>query len=69
MLTRANELLVLVPGIADSAKFGDTLRTINVTLHYTMIFTAIITAVEGYKQLRRLFRIGSNAATSASTSA
>jgi hypothetical protein len=67
LLTRANEMLMLVPGIADAAKFAEPLRIVNMTLHYTMIFTAIITAVECFKLLRRLFRLGRNPATAAST--
>lgn len=67
LLTRANEVLGLVAGIADAAKFAEPLRIVNMTLHYTLIFTAVITVVECYKQLRRLIRIGRNAATAAST--
>jgi hypothetical protein len=67
MLTRVNELLVLVPGIADAAKFAETLRIINLTLHYTVIFTAILTVVECIKQILRLIRIGRHPATAAST--
>jgi hypothetical protein len=67
MLTRVNELLVLVPGIADAPKFAETLRIVNLTLHYTMIFTAILTVVECIKQILRLIRIGRYPARAAST--
>jgi hypothetical protein len=67
LLTRASEVLVLVPGIADAAKFAEPLRIANLTLHYTLIFTAMITLVECYKSVRRLLGLRSNAATAAST--
>jgi hypothetical protein len=67
LLTRTNQILVLVPGIADGAEFAETLRIVNMTLHYTMIFTAILTAAECVKQIRRLFRLGRTPATAAST--
>jgi hypothetical protein len=67
LLTRTNQILVLLPGIADGAEFAETLRIVNMTLHYTMIFTAILTAVECVKQIRRLFRLGRTPATAAST--
>jgi hypothetical protein len=61
LLTRANEMLVLVPGVANAAPFAETLRIINMTLHYTMFFTAGITVVECYKQIRRVIRVSSTA--------
>lgn len=67
VLTRANELFVLAPGIADAAKFAETLRIVNMALHYVMIFTAILTVVECIKQILRLIRIGRHPATAAST--
>jgi hypothetical protein len=41
--------------------------TWNKALHYTMIFSAFTALLECYKQIRRLFRIGRNPATAAST--
>jgi hypothetical protein len=67
LLTRATELFVLVPGIPDAAKFAETLRSVNLALHYGMIFTAIITGAECFKQLRRLIRSGRTTAAVAST--
>jgi hypothetical protein len=67
LLTRSNELFVMAPGIADAAKFTDALRNVNLALHYGMIFTAILTAVECIKQIVRLIRIGRHPATAAST--
>jgi len=67
VLTRANELFVLTPGAADAAKFAETLRIVNQALHYGMIFTAILTVVECFKQILRLIRIGRHPATAAST--
>jgi hypothetical protein len=67
MLTRVNELFVLAPGIVDAAKFAETLRIVNMALHYVMIFTAILTVVECIKQIIRLIRIGRHPATAAST--
>ncbi len=56
LLSRADGIVMLTPGVADAAKFAETLRIVNVTLHYTMFFTAIMTAVECFKQIRLLFR-------------
>jgi hypothetical protein len=67
LLTRVNDILAIAPGVSDPWKFAETLRIINMTLHYTMLFAAVITAVECYKQLRRLFRVRSRGATAART--
>ena len=67
LVTRVNDILVIAPGVSDPWKFEETLRIINMSLHYTMLFAAVITAVECCKQLRRLFRVSSRAATAAST--
>src|SRR6266853_1777539 len=56
LLSRADGIVMLTPGVADAAKFAETLRIVNITLHYTMFFTAIMTAVECFKQIRLLFR-------------
>jgi hypothetical protein len=60
-------VLALVPGIADAAKFAEPLRIVNMTLHYCLIFTAMITLVECYKQLRRLLRVRNNAVAASTT--
>lgn len=67
LLTRSNELFVMAPGIADASKFTEALRNVNLALHYGMIFTAILTAVECIKQILRLIRIGRHPATAART--
>ena len=67
LLTGANELFVMAPGITDAAKFTEALRNVNLALHYGMIFTAILTVVECIKQILRLIRIGRHPATAAST--
>jgi len=56
LLSRADGIFMLTPGVADAAKFAETLRIVNITLHYTMFFTAIMTALECFKQIRLLFR-------------
>src|SRR5467141_4527918 len=56
LLSSADGILMLTPGVADAAKFAETLRIVNITLHCTMFFTAIMTAVECFKQIRLLFR-------------
>jgi hypothetical protein len=56
LLSRADGILMVVPGIADAAEFAEALRIANISLHYTMLFTAIMAAVECLKQIRSLFR-------------
>ena|ERR1700687_5939525 len=56
LLSRANSVFMLAPGVADATEFSDALRIVNITLHYAMFFAAIITAVECFKQIRLLFR-------------
>jgi hypothetical protein len=68
LLSRANGILTLTPGITDAAKFAEPLRIVNVTLHYVMFFTAIMTAVECLKQIRLLFRGSRNAGMAVSSS-
>ena len=68
LLTRVNDILAIAPGVSDPWKFAETLRIINMTLHYTMLFTALVGLVECFKQIRRLVRVRSSAATAASTS-
>jgi len=67
LLTRVNDILALAPGISDPWEFAEPLHIVNTALHYTMIFSAFTTLLECYKQIRRLFRIGRNPATAAST--
>src|SRR5882724_10797205 len=66
LLSRADRIPVLAPGITDPAGFGEVLPIVNMALHYTMLFTAIMTAVECFKQIRLLFREGHNPKTAAS---
>jgi hypothetical protein len=68
MLSRADGLFMLARGIADAAKFTEPLRIVNMTLHYTMFFTAIFAAVECFKQMWLLFRGGRNAGMAVSSS-
>jgi hypothetical protein len=63
-LIRANELLVLNPGTADAAKFSEPLHIVNLTLHYSLILAAAITAFESLQMIRRLIRIRRNLAMS-----
>ena len=67
LVTRVNDILAIAPGVSDPWEFAETLRIINMTLHYTMLFTAFIGLVECFKQIRRLVRVRSGAATAAST--
>jgi hypothetical protein len=66
LLTRGSEMFVSAPGIADATNFAETLKIINMSLHYSMIFAALLTIVECYKQLRRLIRLGRNPAAASS---
>jgi hypothetical protein len=68
LLSRADGIFMLAPGIADAAKFAEPLRIVNITLHYTMFFLAIIEAVECFKQIRLLFRGRRNAGMAVSSS-
>jgi hypothetical protein len=67
LVTRVNDILVIAPGVSDPWKFAETLRIINMTLHYTMLFSALVGLVECYKQIRRLVRVRSSVAPAAST--
>ena len=67
LLTRANELLVLTPGTAEAGKFAEPLHIVNMTLHYTLLFAAVVTIVECSKQLWRLLRLVRKPATAAGT--
>ncbi len=68
MLSRADGILMLAPGIADAAKFAEALRVVNISLHYTFFFTAILTAAECFKQIWLLFRGRRNAGMAISSS-
>jgi hypothetical protein len=57
LLASAHDLLVIAPTVQNAARFLDPLRIVNQVLHYTLLFAMIITAVECFKQVRRLFRI------------
>ena len=67
LVTRVNDILVMAPGVSDPWEFAETLRIINMSLHYTMIFAALMALVECFKQFRWLARVRSSAATAAST--
>jgi hypothetical protein len=56
-LFRAREILVLVPGVADSAKFIELLHIVNLILHYSFLFGAAVGIFECFKQIRRLYRV------------
>ena len=68
ILSRADGLFMLAPGIAEAAKFAEPLRIVNMTLHYTMFFTAIFAALECFKQMWLLFRGRRNAGMAVSSS-
>ena len=67
LVTRVNDILAIAPGVSDPWEFAETLRIINMTLHYTMLFSAFVGVVECFKQIRRLLRVRSSAATATST--
>jgi hypothetical protein len=67
LVTRTSEMLVLTPGTANAGNFVKTLRIVNISLRYTIIFSAVLSAVGCYQQLRLLLRGRSNAVTTAST--
>jgi hypothetical protein len=67
LVTRVNDILVITPGVSDPWKFAETLRIINMTLHYTLLFSALMALVECFKQMRRLVRVRSGTATAGST--
>jgi hypothetical protein len=56
LLSRADGIFMLVPGIADPAEFAEVLHIVNIALHYTMFFAAMMTVAECLKQIRLLFR-------------
>src|SRR5260370_4384565 len=56
LLTRGNEMFVPAPGMAEAAKLAETLRIVNMSFHYTMIFAAIVTALGCFKQVPLLWR-------------
>jgi hypothetical protein len=66
-LLRGGELLALAPGIADASKFSEPLKIVNITLHYSLLLAAFITAFECMTMVRRLMRMGRTTATAAST--
>lgn len=68
LLSRADGILMLAPGIAEAAKLAEPLRIVNMTLHYTMFFTAIFAALECFKQMWLLFRGRRNAGMAVSSS-
>ncbi|HEX4646524.1 MAG TPA: hypothetical protein VH598_13050, partial [Verrucomicrobiae bacterium] len=59
-LFRVSEILVLAPGVADATKFIETLRLVNLILHYGFVFAAATCVIECFKQIRRLFRVRRN---------
>jgi hypothetical protein len=63
-LSRASEVFVLAPGVEDAAKFTETLRIVNLVLHYSFFFVAFVGVFESVKQIRRLFRVSRNPAMS-----
>lgn len=67
MLSRADGLLTLATGIAYAAKLAEPLRIVNITLHYTMFFTAIFATLECFKQIWLLFRGRGNAGMAVSS--
>ena len=67
LVTRVKDILVIAPGVSDPWEFAETLRIINTALHYTLLFSALMALVEGFKQIRRLVRVRSGAATAVST--
>ena len=67
LVTRVNDILVVSPGVSNPWEFAETLRIINMALHYALLFSALMALVECFKQIRRLVRVRSSAATASST--
>jgi hypothetical protein len=67
LVTRVDDILVVSPGVSNPWEFAETLRIINTALHYALLFSALMALVECFKQIRRLVRVRSSAATAAST--
>jgi hypothetical protein len=67
LLSRGGGIFKLAPGIDDAAGFAETLGIINMSLHYTLIFAAIMATVECFKQIRLLFRRRRNAGIAVSS--
>jgi hypothetical protein len=65
LVTRVNDILVIAPGVSDPWEFAETLRIINMALHYTLLFSALMALAECFKQIRRLVRVRSSAAARA----
>jgi hypothetical protein len=68
LVTRVNDILVVAPGVSNPWEFAEALSIINLTLHYTLIFSAVMALVECFQQIRRLARVRRSAAPAASTS-
>jgi hypothetical protein len=62
---RASQLLVMDPGTADFSTSSETLRIINLTLHYSMVIALVVTVFEGLRLIRQLIGFRSRAATAA----
>lgn len=67
LVTRVSDILVVAPGVSDPWEFAETLRIINMALHYTLLFSALMALVECFKQIRQLVRVRSSAAAASST--
>jgi hypothetical protein len=67
LVTRVNDILVVAPGVSNPWEFAETLRIINMALHYALLFSALMALVECFKQIRRLVRVRTSAATASST--
>jgi hypothetical protein len=67
LVTRVNDILVVAPVVSNPWEFAETLRVINIALHYALLFSALMALVECFKQIRRLVRVRSSAATASST--
>jgi hypothetical protein len=67
LVTRVNDILVVAPGVSNPWEFAETLRIINMALHYALLFSALMALVECFKQIRRLVRVRSSTATASST--
>lgn len=63
LVTRVNDILVVAPGVSNPWEFAETLRIINMALHYALLFSALMALVECFKQIRRLVGVRSSAAT------
>lgn len=68
LLFRAGNVLLVNSEVANSSQLAGLAGIINLSVHYSLLFAALITAVNIFKQLRLALRIPSTASPSQSAS-